>query len=234
VAGFKRVEPVGVGLRGLGVGHPHMNVLGDHHAADHRFQRWNPDEAAIRLFALQADHLQFLPFEHQAVTLEHVRHDSFRWNIGAHFRTPESQFAGNGLVDVIDGRLRGQHLGIREGLGQRVEAEVVIRVAMADVDRSQLLATGADFFHHLLRLGFTELCVDKNGFFLAADQHRGHRKNRLGARVVDVEGQAGRRCVRRETESCRGEYNAFECGEADHLLLRCANAVAGDGQSLVA
>jgi hypothetical protein len=38
--------------------------------------------------------------------------------------------------------------------------------------------------------------------------------------------------MRGETQGNSGEQNAFECSEADHLLLQCPNAVFGDGTEL--
>jgi hypothetical protein len=99
---------------GLGVSHPHMNVLCHDHATDHGLDRRNPHEAAIRLLALKTDHLQFLPFEHQAVALQHIRHDGFGRHVGAHFRAPERQFAVDGVLDVINGRPGSEHLGVGE------------------------------------------------------------------------------------------------------------------------
>ncbi|MNL66094.1 hypothetical protein D3C87_1905120 [compost metagenome] len=84
-----------------------------------------------------------------------------------------------------------------------------------------MLAAGADLFDHLLGLGFAELGIHQNRVFLAADQHRGHREDRLVAGVVNVQGQ-GRRCrsVGGESEGGGGQQNALERGETDHLLLR--------------
>ena len=209
-----------MGLRGLGVSHPQVNVFCHDHATDHGLDRWNPHEAAIRLLALKTDHLQFLPFEHQAVALQHIRHDGFSRYVGAHFRPPERQFAVDGVLDVINGRPGSEHLGVGECSGQGVEAEVIVRVAVTDVDGGQLLAAGADFFHHLFGLGLAELGVHQNGLFLTADQYRCHRKNGLFAGVVDIQGQCRRSGVSGETESGGRQQNAFESGETDHLLLR--------------
>ena len=157
------------------------------------------------MFAVQPDHLQLLPFEHQAVAFEDARHDGFCRDVGAHFRAPEREFSFDGFVDVIHGRLRGQHLGVREGFGQGIEAEVVIRITVADVNGGQVLAAGADLFHHLFSLGFAELRVDQNGVFLTADQYRGHREDCLGARVIDIKGQVGSGRMSGEAEGGRCE-----------------------------
>ncbi|MNI37737.1 hypothetical protein D3C73_918490 [compost metagenome] len=110
---------------------------------------------------------------------------------------------------MINGRLRCEHFGLGECSGQGIEAEVVVRVAVADVDGGQLLAAGADFFHHLFGLGFAELRVHQDRLFLAADQYRGHRENRFLSGVVDIQRQ--RRCARVGGKTERGgEENAFK------------------------
>ncbi|MNI42819.1 hypothetical protein D3C73_971240 [compost metagenome] len=193
-----------------------MDVFGDDHATDHCLDRRNPDEATIRLRAFKAHHLQLLPFEHQAVALEHARHQGLGWGIGAHLRPPIGHLALDGLLDVIHGWLRGEHPGFGERGHQGVQAEVVIRVAVADVDGGQALAAGADFLHHLGGLLATELRVHQDRILLAADQHRGHGKNRLLAGVVDVQGQAGSAGVGGEGESGGCQEYAFE----QHVKLR--------------
>ena len=184
-------QPVFMRLRALSIGHPQVDVVGDDHTADDGLDRRNPHKAAIRLRAVQADHFQVLPFKRQAVAGEHLRHDGFAWFVGAHFRAPERQFAGDGSVDVVDHRLRGQHLGIGECGGEGVEAEVIVWVAVADVDGGQVFAAGADLLHQLFGLAFAELRVDQDRVFRAADQHRTDRKDRGLAGVIYVEGQLG-------------------------------------------
>ncbi|MNC31455.1 hypothetical protein D3C75_797770 [compost metagenome] len=202
---MQRSQPIGMGLRRLRIGHPHVDVLRHHNTTDDRLDRRNPHKAAIRLRPLKSKHLQLLSFKDQAVALEHVRHDGFGRHIGAHFRPPESQFAFDGLLDVINGWLRGEDLGLGERGRQGVEAEVVVRVAVTDVDGGQLLAAGADFFHHLLGLGFAELGIHQNRFLFAADQHRGHREDGFFARVVDIQRQGRGGCMGGEAEGGTGQ-----------------------------
>ncbi|MNE71320.1 hypothetical protein D3C80_1671810 [compost metagenome] len=95
---------------------------------------------------------------------------------------------------------RGYHLGGGERLGQRVEAEVVVRVAMADVDGGKPLAACTQALDHLFSLRLAELGVDQDGIVGAADNHRTDWENGLVPRVVDLQlqrlgsqGRAGQR-----------------------------------------
>jgi len=103
-----------------------------------------------------------------------------------------------------------QHFGVGEGGGQGVEAEVVVRVAMADVDGGQVLAAGADLLHQLLGLAFAELRIHQDRVFLAAHQHRADREDRGFAWVVHVEFQLCRCCVGSEGQGGGGQGQAFE------------------------
>ncbi|MNF95290.1 hypothetical protein D3C84_780350 [compost metagenome] len=94
---------------------------------------------------------------------------------------------------MVHGGLRCKHLGLGECSGQGVEAEVVIRVAVADVDGGQLFAAGSNLFHDLFGLGFAELRVHQDRVFFAADEYGRHRENRFFSRVVDIQRQ--RRCT---------------------------------------
>ena len=168
---FKGGQPLLVRLRGLGVGHPYMQVVSHDHATDHRLDRRDPHKGTVRLASAQADDIQFMPFKVQGVALEHLRHDQLLRHVGAHLRAPECQLGVFGLVDMLDHRPRGHHFGIRERLGQGLQAEIVVRVAVADVDGSQVLAAGANLVDHLLGLGLAKLGVDQDGVLLATDQH---------------------------------------------------------------
>jgi len=67
----------------------------------------------------------------------------------------------------------GRHyLGTRIGGRDGIQTEIIIRIAVADVDGAQAFAAGADFFDYLLRLGTTELRIDQNRFVLTSDQYR--------------------------------------------------------------
>ena len=123
----------------------------------------------------------------QAVAFEHVRHNQCARNIHAHLRAPECQLGVLGLSDVLNRRRGGQHLGVGERVGQGLQAEVVIRVAVADVDGGQVLTAGADLVHDVLGLSFAKLGIDQNGVLVTAHQHRRHRENRRSAGVVHVQ-----------------------------------------------
>ncbi|MNP31545.1 hypothetical protein D3C76_1246700 [compost metagenome] len=113
------------------------------------------------------------------------------------------------MLDVVDGRLRGEDLGLGECGRQGIEAEVVVRVTVADVDGGQLLAAGADFFHYLFGLGFAELRIHQDRFFLATDQHRGHREDGFFAGVVDIQRQGRGAGVGGKTEG-GGQQNSLK------------------------
>ena len=67
---------------------------------------------------------------------------------------------------------------------------------MADVDGGQVLAAVTDPLHQLLSLWSGELRVDEDGILLAADQHRGDRKSRRLAGIIDVQLQPWRGLTR--------------------------------------
>ncbi|EJT83720.1 hypothetical protein PPS11_31181 [Pseudomonas putida S11] len=80
--------------------------------------RRDPHNTAVRLRAVQADHLEGLPFQRQAVAFEHLRQHQSRWLVRAHLRAPVGQLGLLGLADMGNRGGRRQHLGVREGLGQ--------------------------------------------------------------------------------------------------------------------
>jgi len=182
-------QPVLVRLRRLGIGHPHVQVLRHNHAADHRLDRRDPYETAVRLRPVQADHLQGLPFQGELVALQHIRHDHLLRLVGAHLGPPVGQLARHGLLDMRHRGSRGQHLGFGVGTGQGLQAEVVVRVTMADIDGGEALAAGAQLVQHLLGLRLAELRIHQDRLALAADDHRTYREQRRFARVVDVQRQ---------------------------------------------
>ncbi|KAG1317840.1 hypothetical protein G6F63_015492 [Rhizopus arrhizus] len=85
----------------------------------------------------------------------------------------------------------GDDARLRERILQRGQAEVIVRVAVADVDGGQLLAAGAHHVAHFCSLRFAELRIDQDGVVLAADQHRRHREDGVVAGVEMGQRQAG-------------------------------------------
>ncbi|MNT28127.1 hypothetical protein D3C72_1637900 [compost metagenome] len=149
----------------------------------------------------------------------------------------------------------GDDARLRERVLHGGQAEVIVRIAMADVDGGQLLAAGADLLDQPTRIAGSELRVDQDRIVAPFDQHRGHREHRLRAGMEGLQAQlrfrgAGRRrrgrcgqqrgagetCSQREGEQQgSGTHGRCPCGgyRAEHGLCRASlpgplRAVASD------
>ncbi|KAG1246826.1 hypothetical protein G6F68_014465 [Rhizopus microsporus] len=107
----------------------------------------------------------------------------------------------------------GDDARLRERILQRGQAEVIVRVAVADVDRGQLLAAGADQLDQPARVAGAELRIDQDRVMAAFDQHRGHREHRLRAGMEGLQVQLGlRRHGRRRGGRCGQQRGTGETG----------------------
>ncbi len=174
---------------GLGIGGPDVRTGFHQHATNHRLQRRNPQHRAVRARPLQVDHLQGMAFQLQLVALQRLRHHQRRRRVVLEDRPPVGQLGVLGRLDVCDGLRRREDLRLGEGGLQHVEAEVEVRVAVADVDSAEGLAAGLDTLDQLLGVGAGELRVDQHRLALAHQQFRGHGEDRLLAGVVDLQPQ---------------------------------------------
>ncbi|MPM53050.1 hypothetical protein SDC9_99814 [bioreactor metagenome] len=176
-------------LGSLRVGHPHMLASHHRHAASHRADRGDPDKGAIRRGAVQAHHLELLAFQRQRVACKRLRNDDGLGRIRAELWTPDLELGVHCFLNVGDGLGRRHDLCLREGGVQRVQAEVEVRVAVADVDGGQALAGGLDLLGQLARLFGGELRVDQDGVALAFYQHGTDGEDGLLARVEHLGGE---------------------------------------------
>ena len=178
-------------LRCLRVRHP--DVLSGHHgnAAGYHPDRRDPDEGAVRRGAVQAHHLQRLPFQLQAVTVQRLRNDDVLGRVLAQLWPPDLQLDVLVLLDGGDGLRRGHDPRFGELALQRIQPEVVVRIGMADIDGHEPLAAGLDLRRQLAGILGRELRVDQDSFLLALYQRGRHREDGLLARVVGLDRQRG-------------------------------------------
>src|SRR5207244_7269222 len=79
----------------------------------------------------------------------------------------------------LDGRYRGgrgDHLGLGKRRLDRRQAEVVIRIALADVDGRELLAAGLDGFGERPAVGKRKATIDQDSTACAENQNGGAQK----------------------------------------------------------
>ena len=178
-------------LRRLRVRHP--DVLSGHHgnAAGYHADRRDPDEGAVRRGAVQAHHLQRLPFQLQAVTVQRLRNDDVLGRVLAQLWPPDLELDVLVLLDGGNGLRRGHDPRLGELALQRIQPEVEVRIGMADIDGHEPLAAGLDLRGQLAGILGRELGVDQDGVLFTLHQGGRHGKDRLLARVVGLDRQRG-------------------------------------------
>ena len=105
-------------------------------------------------------------------------------------RAPGRQFLFHVAFDGRDRGRRSDHLGLGKRRLDGRQAEVVVRIALADVNRRELFATGLDGLDERLAVGKRKAPVDQHGLACAGNQYRGTEESML-ARGKMLPGQFG-------------------------------------------
>lgn len=166
------------------VGQPQVHVHAeDDEAAEHRLEAGQPAVRAVRVWPGDLDAGRV---HRQELALELVRHVDLARSVVPQQRRPVRQFGVLGLLDAPHRVLGGEHVAVGELADDGLGAEVELRLAVADVDRGQLLAGRLDQLHQLLGVVILELRIDQHDLAFAHDQRRRDREDAGRARVVNL------------------------------------------------
>src|SRR5439155_24500670 len=142
-----------------------------------------PQVAAVRN-ALGICNLDDVVLEGEGPAVECFRHD----DVPQRLRTVRLELWAPGrqfLFHVaLDGRYRGRrgdHLGLGKRRLDRRQAEVVVRIALADVNGRELFAAGLDGFGERLAIGKRKATIDQHGIACARNQYRGTEESMLAS-----------------------------------------------------
>ena len=140
-----------------------MHAREDHHPAEHCVQRRHEQVAPVgQPFCI--DDLDGLAINGERLAVEHFGDDDIGQRLRAillELRTPDGEFLFHAGVDGGH-RLRcGDHPCVGEGGLDRLEAEVIVRVGLADIDGGEPLAGSLDRVRYGSAVWESEAAVDQ-------------------------------------------------------------------------
>ncbi|ENN83873.1 hypothetical protein RHSP_41703 (plasmid) [Rhizobium freirei PRF 81] len=170
---IQHLDPSGAAFLRRGISGPDMCAIEDQHATEYGLKRRNPEIAAV-VQSVGLDDLDHLTIDGQGRFIIGGREDDvveFLRAIFLELRTPGVELLLHICLDRLDGGAGSDDAGVGEGFDHGTQAEVIVWIGLADIDRGQFLAICLDRFGKRLAIWQGEATVDQHGFRRAGNKN---------------------------------------------------------------